>query len=179
MSNIHIFQRKKADNIPITMVTCYEYWSAKILSETEIDAVLVGDSLASVVHGYENTIADDVHLMALHIKAVRRGLNKNIFLIADMPFLAHRKSLESAMECVDALIKAGANAIKIEGVAGNEKTIQHIVESGVPVMGHIGFTPQSINAFGNKCVRGRDESDEKMLIESAKALSNVVAFQSY
>lgn len=176
MSNIHIFQRKKADNIPITMVTCYEYWSAKILSETEIDAVLVGNSLASVVHGYENTTAADVHLMTLHIEAVRRGLNKNIFLIADMPFLAHRKSLEHTMECVDAIIKAGANAIKLEGVAGNEKTIQHIVESGVPVMGHIGFTPQSINAFGNKCVQGRDTRAEKMLIASAKTLEQCGCF---
>lgn len=176
MSNIHLFQRKKVDNIPITMTTCYEYWSAKILSETEIDAVLVGDSLASVVHGYENTIPADISLMKLHIKAVKRGLSKNIFLIADMPFLAHRKSLENTMECVDAIIKAGANAIKLEGVAGNEKTIQYIVESGIPVMGHIGFTPQSIHAFGNKYVQGRDEHNGKTLITYAKILEQCGCF---
>lgn len=175
MKSINDFALKKNNNEPISMITCYDYWSAVIINETEIDAVLVGDSAAMVMHGFDTTVNAEVEMMAYHLAAVKRGI-KDKFLIVDLPFLAHRKSDQYAMEIVDKYLKLGANAVKIEGAGSNLKIINHIVESGVPVMGHIGLTPQSVNSIGGFLVQGKNDETAKQLIEDAKALENAGCF---
>jgi len=153
----------------ISMVTCYDFWTARIIDATPIDCILVGDSAAMVMHGHSTTIPADVATIALHVAAVRRGAPQRL-IVADMPFLAHRKGIESAVEAVDVLMKAGAQAVKIEG--RDCATIGHVVESGVPVMGHLGLTPQSIRFR----VQGRGEKSANGLIEDAKGLEAAGCF---
>ena len=111
----------------------------------------------------------DAELIASHVAAVRRGA-PDAFVIADMPFLAHRGSFDRTVRAVEKLMRAGANAVKIEGVDGSEKTIHRIVESGVPVMGHLGLTPQSVNVFGGFKVQGREDSAARHIVDQAKRL---------
>jgi len=129
LKTINEFKISKESNKPISVVTCYDYWSAVIINDTDIDAVLVGDSAAMVMHGFETTVNAEVEMMSYHLAAVKRGLVEKL-LIADMPFLAHRKGDQYAMETVDKFAKLGANAVKIEGAASNVKIIKHIVDSG-------------------------------------------------
>lgn len=173
--NINYFSKMKQSNRPIKMITCYDYWTAKILATTDIDCILVGDSAAQVMHGATSTIAADCQMMEMHTKAVKQGSGGK-FIIGDMPFLSYRKSLSESMQAVEKLMKAGANAIKLEGVAGNQDLISHIVTSGVPVMGHIGFTPQSINMFGKNIVQGKSEAQAKSLLEDAHVLQDLGCF---
>ncbi len=175
MISITDFKKFKREGSPISMITCYDHWSARIIDQTDIDAVLVGDSVSMVMHGYENTTGADLEIMRLHVAAVNRGLN-NKFLIADMPFLAHRKGLDRLMDAVDTLIKAGAQAIKIEGANGHLELISHIVNSGVPVMGHLGLTPQSIHQLGGYKVQGKDSKRAEQLLKDAKLLEQAGCF---
>jgi 3-methyl-2-oxobutanoate hydroxymethyltransferase len=175
MTTINEFVQKKNNNETISLVTCYDYWSALIINETEIDAVLVGDSAAMVMHGFDTTVNADVEMMAYHLAAVKRGLTDK-FLIVDLPFLAHRKGDQYAMDIVDKYLKLGANAVKIEGAGSNLNIIKHIVESGVPVMGHIGLTPQSVNSIGGFLLQGKNDETAKQLLEEAKALENAGCF---
>lgn len=175
MKSVNEFFEAKQNKRNISMVTCYDFWSAKILSKTDIDAVLVGDSAAMVMHGYETTVNATIEMMEMHIAAVNRGL-KNKFLIGDMPFLAHRKGIKETMNSVDKLIKAGAQAVKIEGANGQIKIIHHVVDSGIPVMGHLGLTPQSIHQFGGFKVQGKDEEVTHHLIDSAFQLQDAGVF---
>ena len=172
---IHDFRKMKEAGQSIKMVTCYDYWTAKILSHTNIDCVLVGDSAAMVMHGADSTIAANCEMMATHIKAVKLGIGEK-FIVGDMPFLSYRKSKKDTMKAVEKLMKAGAQAIKLEGVIGNETLISHIINSGVPVMGHVGFTPQSVNIFGDLVVQGRAEKDAEFIKSSAKFLENLGCF---
>ncbi len=176
MQNIHHFQSAKLDSRKITLLTCYDYSFARILADSAIDAVLVGDSAATVVHGYEYTTHATLDMMVMHTRAVAKGLNQKKFLIADMPFLSYRKSLDHSLNAVEALIQAGAHAIKLEGVRGNEDLIQHIVGSGVPVMGHLGLTPQHIHALGGFKIQGREKILQKQLLADAKSLEALGAF---
>jgi len=173
--NVLDFQTKKRGREKISMVTCYDYWSAQILDRTDIDCLLVGDSLAMVMHGYESTVHADIDMMALHVKAVARGAPGK-FIVGDMPFLSTRKGLQPTMDAVQALMQAGANAIKIEGEAGHQELIAHIVESGVPVMGHLGLTPQSVNGLGGHKVQGRGEAAAERLLASAQAVADAGCF---
>jgi 3-methyl-2-oxobutanoate hydroxymethyltransferase len=157
------------------MVTCYDHWTARILNETDVDCLLVGDSVAMVVHGYDSTVHADPDMMALHVSAVSRGAPDKL-VIADMPFLAARKGLEAAMDAVQKLMQAGAHAIKIEGEQGMSELIAHIVESGVPVMGHLGLTPQSVHALGGMRVQGRDAPAVQELLRSAERLAGAGCF---
>ncbi len=159
----------------IAMVTCYDYTSARIVDESHIDLVLVGDSAAMVMHGYDTTVPATVEMMVAHVRAVRKGIKKK-FLVADMPFLAHRKGFQNTMEAVDALLKAGANAVKIEGASDHLDVIHHIVQSGVPVMGHLGLTPQSVNMVGGWKVQGRSKKGAGQMLEEARALENTGIF---
>jgi 3-methyl-2-oxobutanoate hydroxymethyltransferase len=172
--NVLDFKKTKLEKRPLTMVTCYDYWSAKIIDESEIDLVLVGDSAAMVMHGFSTTLGATTEIMALHTAAVSRGLTKK-FLIADMPFPSFRKGVVQAMECVDALMKAGAHAVKLEGLDGHEEVVSQIVGSGVPVMGHIGLTPQSVHQLGGFRVQGRDQQVADRLFEQAKKLEELGA----
>ena len=173
--NILDFGKRKAANHPISMVTCYDFWSARVLNETEIDTLLVGDSLAMVMHGFESTVHATEDMMALHVAAVRRGAPDK-FVVGDMPFLSVRKGRGHAMDAVGELMRAGSNAVKIEGEAGQLDLMAHIVESGVPVMGHLGLTPQSVEAFGGHRVQGRNEGQASEILESAKRLEGAGCF---
>ncbi len=175
MNNISRFQKLKNENKKISVVTCYDYWSAKILADTNIDAILVGDSAAMVMHGYETTVNADIEMMVLHVNAVKKGASNKI-LIADMPFLAHRKGITQLVEAADRLIKAGANAIKIEGAKGNLDSIKYLVESGIPVMGHLGLTPQSVNQVGGFKVQGKENGSAERIIADAESLQDAGCF---
>jgi 3-methyl-2-oxobutanoate hydroxymethyltransferase len=173
---LHDFKRYKLASQKIAMLTCYDYPSACILAETKVDCVLVGDSVAMTVHGHESTIMATIEMMALHTKAVARGLSKQ-FLVTDLPFLCHRASQSETIQAVKTLLLAGAQAIKIEG--GDEdtcKTIAYLIASGVPVMGHIGLTPQSILQLGGYKVQGKETATAKALLEQAQALQAAGCF---
>lgn len=173
--NILEFASRKAQGQKISMITCYDHWSARIVNQSDIDTILVGDSLAMVVHGYDSTVHATVPMMATHIAAVRRGAPDK-FVIGDMPFLSVRKGLEPAMVAVGELMQAGANCVKIEGARGQLDIMAHIVESGVPVMGHLGLTPQSVEAFGGHKVQGKSEADAQQILADAKAIQDTGAF---
>lgn len=175
MKTINEFRIYKEKNKAISMVTCYDYWSAKIINETDIDAVLVGDSAAMVMHGFNTTVNAEAEMMLYHIAAVRKGLTDKL-LIGDFPFLAHRKGKRYTFNIVDKYLKAGANAIKIEGVGSNIKIIKDIVDAGVPVMGHIGLTPQYVNTIGGFIVQGKDENSAQQLVDDAKQLESAGCF---
>ena len=173
--NILDFAKRKCRGDKISMVTCYDYWSARILNSTDIDTLLVGDSLAMVVHGYDSTVHATVDMMATHVAAVKRGAPDK-FIVADMPFLSVRKGLAPAMDAVGALMQAGGNCVKIEGADGQLDIMAHIVESGVPVMGHLGLTPQSVEAFGGHKVQGRSEGQAAAILDAAKAVQDAGCF---
>lgn len=175
MTNIDEFKTKLKNGESISMVTCYDYTSARIIDASNIDSILIGDSAAMVMHGHSTTINATVEMMVTHIAAVRRGAPE-IFLVADMPFLAHRRDLNFAMDAVTTLMQAGANAIKIEGACDHLKIIKHIVDSGVPVMGHLGLTPQSVYQLGGFKVQGRNDESEKMITEDAANLQGAGCF---
>lgn len=175
LNSVGDFARFKAEGRKISIVTAYDAWSARIVSRSNVDAILVGDSAAMVMHGHDTTLSATVGLMALHTRAVARaGAWK--FLIADLPFLSFRKGIRAAMTAVGALVTSGAQAVKLEGVDGHEKVIEHIIGSGVPVMGHIGLTPQSVNEFGGYRVQGRGSDAEAKLLRQAHALEDLGCF---
>lgn len=174
--NIIDFKRKKTLNKKISVITCYDYPSARIIAESKIDCVLVGDSVAMTMHGHETTINATIDMMVLHTAAVARGLN-NQFLVSDLPFLAHRLSREKTIEQVRTLIQAGAQAVKIEGGdADTCNTISYVTQAGVPVMGHIGLTPQSIHQLGGYAIQGKEQTQADHLLHQAKALEQAGCF---
>lgn len=164
------FKRKKQQQDKICMLTCYDYPSAVLISESKIDCVLVGDSVAMTVHGHPNTLQATLDMMVLHTSAVARGLSQQ-FIIADLPFLEHRISRAHTMTSARQLMQAGAHSIKIEGGDIDTcNTIEYLVQSGVPVMGHIGLTPQSIHQLGGHRVQGKTTSAQEQLIQQALQL---------
>lgn len=173
--NVLDFQTFKARAEKIVMLTCYDYTSACIVQESDVDVILVGDSAAMVMHGHRTTIPADIEMMCRHIESVSRGV-KDKFIIGDMPFLSFRKSLSNTMRAVDSFMKAGAHAIKLEGIEGNGDTITHIVKSGVPVMGHLGLTPQSVNQLGGFRVQGRSNGAAETLKKEAIACEQAGCF---
>ncbi len=173
--NVLDFQACKARGEKIVMLTCYDYTSARIVQDSDVDVILVGDSAAMVMHGYGTTIPADIEMMCRHIESVSRG-TKNKFIVGDMPFLSFRQSLTDNMRAVASVMKAGAHAIKLEGIEGNVETITHIVKSGVPVMGHLGLTPQSVNQLGGFRVQGRGDSAARILREEAQACEQAGCF---
>ncbi len=175
MKNVLEFAARKKEGPKISMVTCYDYSLAKIVNQSDVDCVLVGDSVAMVMHGFASTLSATAQMMALHTAAVSRGL-KEKFLIADMPFPSFRTGPIAAMDTVDLLMKAGAQAVKIEGVWGHEDVISHVVESGVPVMGHLGLTPQSVHKFGGFKVQGRDKLAADDILAQARKLQDLGVF---
>jgi 3-methyl-2-oxobutanoate hydroxymethyltransferase len=173
---IHDFKRKKESRNKISMLTCYDYPSARIVAESNIDCVLVGDSVAMAVHGYDTTIMATMEMMTMHTQAVARGL-KQQFLIADIPFLGHRVSLSDTVANVRQLLQAGAQAVKIEGADRDTcQTIAYLVASGVPVIGHIGLTPQSIHQLGGYRVQGKEQEQAAQLIQQAVELEAAGCF---
>lgn len=165
----------KKDNNKITMLTAYDYSTAKIMDEVGIDTILVGDSLGMVMLGYEDTLSVTMEDMIHHTKAVTRGA-KNAFVVGDMPFMSYQTSVYDAVVNAGRLMKEGrANAVKLEGGVSVAPQIKAIVEAGIPVVAHIGLTPQAVNALGGFKVQGKDEEAAKKLIEDAYAVQEAGA----
>jgi 3-methyl-2-oxobutanoate hydroxymethyltransferase len=169
------FSAAKAAGTKIVMVTAYDTWSARLLAAAPVDCLLVGDSAMMIVHGEKDTLGATPELMAMHTRAVARGAPGK-FIVADMPFLSARKGEAHALDCAAQLLRAGAHAVKIEGAKGHVPVIQHLVESGIPVMGHLGLTPQWVRGLGGFKVQARDGEGAAQLGRDAAALEKAGAF---
>jgi 3-methyl-2-oxobutanoate hydroxymethyltransferase len=169
------FLRAKTERRKLSLVTCYDYTFARLLSKTAIDGILVGDSAAMVMHGHATTLSATADLMRLHTEAVARGAPDK-FVIADMPFLSYRKGMAAALDSAQVLLAAGAWAVKIEGVDGHEDVLQRLVQSGIPVMGHLGLQPQSVRSYGGFRVQGRSEESARDIGRRARSLEQLGAF---
>jgi 3-methyl-2-oxobutanoate hydroxymethyltransferase len=158
------------------MLTAYDALSARLLDEAGIPLILVGDSLAMVVLGHESTLPVTVGEMLHHTRAVRRGA-KNAFVVGDMPFMSYQSSIEEGLKNAGRFLKeAGANSVKVEGGARVLPLVERLTEAGIPVMGHLGLTPQSVNQFGGYRVQGRDDEAAHQLVKDAKSLEAAGAF---
>lgn len=165
----------KARGEKIAMLTAYDYSMAKLLDDAGVDSLLVGDSLGMTMLGYENTLQVTMEDMIHHTKAVRRG-TKNAFLIADMPFLSYHITVEDAVRNAGRFVReALTDAVKIEGGVEMAETIKAIVRAQIPVVAHIGLTPQSVNVFGGFKVQGKNLEQAKKLIEDALAVQEAGA----
>lgn len=175
-NTVTTFKNAKLNHEKITMLTAYDYSTAKLMDEAGINALLVGDSLGMVILGYEDTLSVTMEDMIHHTRAVSRGA-KDSLVVADMPFMSYQTSVYDAVVNAGRLIKEGrAGAIKLEGGKEVCPQIEAIVRASIPVMGHIGLTPQSIHAFGGFKVQGKDLEAAKKIIEDAKALEAAGAF---
>ncbi len=168
-------QAMKRRGEPIAMLTAYDYPSARLIDEL-VDVILVGDSLGMVVLGYDSTLPVTMEDMIHHTKAVVRG-SEQATVVADMPFMSYQASVEEAMRNAGRLLQeAGATAVKLEGGVRSAETVRRLVEAGVPVMGHIGLTPQSVNALGGYKVQGKTRKEALALLRDAQALQEAGAF---
>jgi 3-methyl-2-oxobutanoate hydroxymethyltransferase len=156
----------KREGRRISMVTCYDYTSARLLNKSPIDILLVGDSAGMVMHGFTNTIPVSMEMMVSHVAAVSRGAPEK-FIVADLPFLSFRRGFDANIEAVQQLMQAGAHAVKLEGLSGNEQFIRHLVGSGVPVIAHLGLTPQFVHSMGGFKVQGRDDEAKARIRQDA------------
>lgn len=173
---VQSFLKAKQKKEKIVMLTAYDYSMAKLIDGSGIDAILVGDSLGMVIQGHNSTLEVNMNDMVYHCRCVSRGV-KNAMLIADMPFLSYHISNEEAIRNAGRLICEGkADAVKLEGGAKTAKTIMEIVRAQIPVMGHIGLTPQSVNILGGFGVRGKQEEEAKAILEDAAALEDAGVF---
>ena len=166
----------KARGEKIPMVTAYDYTSAKLAEEAGVRILLVGDSLGMVVLGYDSTIPVTMADMVHHIKAVARGV-KHSMIIGDLPFISYQESTSQALHNASRLVQeGGAHAVKLEGGENVAETVRWIVQWGIPVMGHIGLTPQSVNKFGGYRVQGKKKGEAAQLVKDAVALEEAGVF---
>lgn len=176
MKTVSTFQRLKVSNEKIAMLTAYDYSTAQVLDKAEIDGILVGDSLAMVVLGHENTYNITIDEMLIFVKAVARGA-KNSFIIGDMPFMSYNLSVAQGLENAGKMIKAGANAVKLEGCNDYiTSLVKRCTETGIPVLGHLGFTPQLMNTLGGHKIQGKTTENIELILESAKKLEEAGCF---
>jgi 3-methyl-2-oxobutanoate hydroxymethyltransferase len=175
MKTVREFMAAKSSRGKIVMVTAYDAWSARLLAEAPVDCLLVGDSLAMVVYGARDTLGATIDLMAAHTRAVARAAPEKL-IVADMPFLAGRKGTSHALDSAAKLLRAGAHAVKIEGARGHVDVIRHLVESGIPVMGHLGLQPQWVNTVGGYKVQGRGDAAAAELKEDCAKLEAAGVF---
>ncbi|PFR31452.1 3-methyl-2-oxobutanoate hydroxymethyltransferase [Bacillus cereus] len=162
------FLKMKEKGEPITMLTAYDYPSAQLSEEAEVDMILVGDSLGMVVLGYDSTIPVTVDDMIHHTKAVRRGA-KETFIVTDMPFMSYHVSLQETMHNARRIVQeSGAHAVKVEGAGEVVSIIHYLTNAGIPVVAHLGLTPQSVGVLGGYKVQGKDVESAKKLLEDAK-----------
>lgn len=170
------FKQAKKKGEKLTMLTAYDYSTAKLIEQAGINSILVGDSLGMVCLGYEDTLSVTMEDMIHHTKAVARGA-KDTLIIADMPFMSYQTSVYDAVVNAGRLIKEGrANAVKLEGGKEVCPQIEGIVKASIPVCAHIGLTPQSVNAFGGFKVQGKGEEAARKLLEEARAVEEAGAF---
>ena len=175
-NTVATFKQMKADGEKIAMLTAYDYSTATLMDESGVNAILIGDSLGMTMLGYEDTLSVTMEDMIHHTAAVARGA-KNALVIADMPFMSYQTSVYDAVVNAGRLMKEGrAQAVKLEGGAAVCPQIKAIVDAQIPVMGHIGLTPQSINAFGGFKVQGKSEADARRILDEAKAIEEAGAF---
>ncbi len=168
--------KMKEEKKKITALTAYDYPFARALDEAGIDIILVGDSLGNVILGYENTLPVTMDEMIHHSKAVGRAV-KNAFLIGDMPFMSYQLSLSQCLQNAGRFIKEGSvKAVKLEGGIGIADKIEALVNNGIPVMGHVGLTPQFIHKFGGYKVQGKDPKSAEQILEDARAVEKAGAF---
>ncbi len=173
MTKLDALKRKQLKK-KISMVTCYDFWSARWLDKSKVDLILVGDSGAMIQSGHKSTIPADMDMMVAFTKNVAQGTSKHI--VADLPFMSYRKGMDLGLQNIEKLIRAGANSVKLEGARGNIELIERTVESGIPVMGHVGLTPQFINQFGGFKVQGREQEAHDAILEEARLLEQAGAF---
>ena len=175
-NTVATFKKAKEDGKKLSMLTAYDYSTASLLDAAGINGILVADSLGNVILGYEDTISVTMEDMIHHGAAVSRGA-KNALVVVDMPFMSYQGSVYDALKNAGRLMKEGrANAVKLEGGIEVVPQIQAIVQAGIPVMGHLGLTPQSINAFGGYKVQGKDEAAAQKLLDDAKAIAEAGVF---
>lgn len=170
------FFEMKKNNEKITMLTAYDYSTAKLLDNAGVESILVGDSLGMTMLGYDDTLKVTVDDILHHTKAVKRGV-KNAFIIADMPFLSYHISIEDTIRNAGRMIQeGGAQAVKLEGGREVSDKIKALIDAKIPVCGHLGLTPQSVNMMGGFKVQGKSEEAAKMLIEDALLLQELGVF---
>ncbi len=173
---IAYLKEKKEKGEKITMITAYDYPTARLIDEAGIDTILVGDSVGMVVLGYDSTLPVTMEEMIHHCKAVSRGV-KRAFIIGDMPFMSYQSSIEKAIENAGRFLKeGGCDAVKLEGGSEVAHIVKAIVNAGIPVCGHIGLTPQRAKLLSGYRVQGKDVETAKKLIRSAKDLEEAGAF---
>lgn len=176
-NSVTTFQVMKEKGEKISMLTAYDYSTAKLIDESGINGILVGDSLGNVILGYDDTIPVTMEDMIHHGATVARGA-KNALVVIDMPFMSYQTSVYDAVVNAGRLMKeGGAGAVKLEGGEKVKDQIRAIVDASIPVMGHIGLTPQSVNAFGGFKVQGKTEETARQLIREAKAVEEAGAFR--
>ncbi len=169
-------QKMKKEKRKITALTAYDYPFAKILDKTEIDIILVGDTVGMVVLGYKNTLPVTMEDMIHHIRAVKRGVSRAL-IVGDMPFMSYQVSVEESLRNAGRLVQeGGAEGVKIEGGIAMRDRIRAIVDIGIPVMGHVGLTPQSVHRFGGYRVQGKDYLNARKILSDAKAVEDAGAF---
>ena len=170
------FKQAKAAGEKLTMLTAYDYTTARLVDEAGVNSILVGDSLGNVILGYEDTLSVTVEDMIHHSAAVARAA-KNALVICDMPFMSYEVSVGEALKNAGRLMKEGrANAVKLEGGAEYAPQVRAMVDAGIPVCGHLGLTPQSVNVFCGNKVQGKSQEAAQKLINDAKALEEAGAF---
>ena len=175
-NTVSTFKMQKESKDKITMLTAYDYSTAKLIDEAGVNGILVGDSLGMVMLGYEDTLSVTMEDMIHHIKAVTRGA-KNALVVGDMPFMSYQTSVYDAVKNAGRLVQEGhCQAVKLEGGESVCPQIKAIVEASIPVMAHIGLTPQSVNAFGGFKVQGKSEDAAKRILQEAKAVEKAGAF---
>lgn len=174
--SIHRLRELKAQGRRFAMITAYDYPSARLVEQAGAPIILVGDSLGSVILGYDSTVPVTMEDIIHHTRAVVRGTEKAI-VVADMPFMSYQANADEAMRNAGRLLQeAGATAIKLEGGSHVAPLVRRMVESGIPVMGHLGLTPQSVNQFGGHKVQGKTPAAAAKLINDARALEEAGAF---
>lgn len=175
-NTVKTFLQMKENKEKITMLTAYDYSTARLLDQAGINALLVGDSLGMVVLGYKDTPQVTVDDIIYHTKAVARGSSKAL-IIGDMPFLSYHISIPETIRNAGRIIQeGGAHCVKLEGGQGITKQVEALIQSQIPVMGHIGLTPQSVNMFGGFMVQGKEEANAKGLIQDALRLEEAGVF---
>lgn len=169
-------RQMKTEGKPITMLTAYDYSMAKLVDDAGIDMILVGDSLANTMLGYDSTLPVTMDEMVHHVKAVCRGASRAM-VVADLPFMSYQVSKKEALRNSGRFLKeTSAQAVKLEGGVEIAETVRAIVNAGIPVVGHLGLTPQSVHQMGGYKVQGKDESAAKKLIADARAIEDAGAF---
>ena len=175
-TTINTILQKKAQGDKITVLTAYDYFIARLIDQAGADIILVGDSAANVIHGFGTTIPITMEVMLAHAAAVSRGTEKAL-VVGDMPFLSYQPGPETAILNAGRFLKeSGVEAVKMEGGLEMAHIVRRVIECGIPVMGHIGLTPQSIHRFGGPKVQGREEESRQYLRESALALEDAGCF---